>query len=128
MHCIQHLCMDWTLIIELHCLLENSLRDRMYSQLHPRCVSMCFFYPLNTFLLEYIHGVSRVSLSCCLAQFLEAKSSCTKDYNAHAVTDPIVLLFSKCQVYRHNHQGTECTRTDFKELDKIQLADGMMQV
>lgn len=48
------------------------------------------------------------------------------DYDVHAVTDSIVLLFSKCQVYTHNHQGTEHTRTDFKELHKGKHAENFL--
>lgn len=55
-------------------------------------------------LLEYIRSSS---LSDCLAQVFDAESSCTADYDAHAVTDSIVLLFSKCQVCTYNRQGTQ---------------------
>lgn len=57
----------------------------------------------STFLLKLadVVGVSQVFLSlfCCLALFIQAKSSCTADYDVHAVRDSFAL--SKCQEFTY---------------------------
>lgn len=65
-------------------------------------VLLLFCQCTHHFFLGVSADVADVSLCYCVAQILEAKSSCAKDYDVCAVTD-VVLLFSKCQVFGYNH-------------------------
>lgn len=85
----------------------------------PLCSFLCFCYFVNapTIFLGMSADVADVSPCYCVAQILEAKSSCAKDYDVCAVTD-VVLLFSKCQVFGYNHPGHRVHEERFLETGK----------